>query len=187
MVATKVIDQYGDEEYAPFLERVFVWSASEPTGVDRYETVLETEVKRTIKANAPPEEEPFKVPDDPVLGIAGRATLDAVSINVTPKLGVNTNEPEEPPPLPETPLTNNEVLSIITTRGDEILDTWKSVGLFEGDFDIHGNFKYGIDFFMGDIVQCNLEGRNVKARIIELVRSYSVEGLKTYVAFDFII
>ncbi len=40
---------------------------------------------------------------------------------------------------------------------------------------------------MGDIVQCNLQERNVKARVIELVRSYSTEGEKSYVAMDFII
>lgn len=85
------------------------------------------------------------------------------------------------------PLTDEEVLAVMTTKGRLEIQQNKSVGLFEGDFDIQGNFKYGVDFFMGDIVQCNLEGRNVKARIVELVQSYTKEGPKSYVAMDFII
>jgi hypothetical protein len=85
------------------------------------------------------------------------------------------------------PLTDAEVGAIIDTRGLNVIEENKVVGLFEGDFDIQGNFKYGIDFFMGDVVQCNLQGRNIKARVIEMVRSYSTDGEKSYVAMDFII
>lgn len=85
------------------------------------------------------------------------------------------------------PLSDAEVLAIIQTRGRQVIKENKSVGLFEGDFDIQGNFKYDTDFFMGDIVQCNLEGKNVKARVVELVRSYSADGEKSYVALDFFI
>ena len=84
------------------------------------------------------------------------------------------------------PLTNPEIEEILYTRARAIIKDKKTVGVFEGEFDIQGNFKYGVDFFMGDIVQCNLEGRNVKARVIELVRSYSTEGETSYVAMDFI-
>ncbi len=118
------------------LQRVFVWEASEPTNLNRYESVLETTITRDIDGD---------------------------------------------------PLDDAEVLAIITTRGLQEIEENKIVGLFEGDFDIQGNFEYGVDFFMGDILQCNLEGRNVKARIIELVRSYSTEGEKAYIAMDFII
>ena len=103
--------------------------------------------------------------------------LEAIGITTTPIIDEYT--------LP--PLSDEEVLAIITTRGRQVIKENKSVGLFEGDFDIQENFEYGVDFFMGDIVQCNLEGKNVKARIIELVRSYSTEGEKSYVAMDFII
>lgn len=85
------------------------------------------------------------------------------------------------------PLTDAEVLAIIKTRGRAVIKENKTVGVFEGNFDIQGNFKYGVDFFMGDIVQCKIEGRNVKARIIELVQSYSTEGETSYIAMDFIV
>ncbi len=126
------------DDSVPALQKVFVWEegGSEPTELNRRETVLETTIDRDI--------------DSPPLGDA-------------------------------------KVLAIIGTRGRVIIEEKKTVGLFEGDFDIQGNFEYGVDFFMGDIVQCNLERRNVKARIIELVRSYSTEGEKSYVVMDFII
>ena len=115
----------------------FYWSSgAEPTDLDRFEAVLETEVDKDL-------------PD-------GDPLLDA------------------------------EMLTILWTRGDALIKENKPVGLFEGDFHIHGNFKYGVDFFMGDVVQCLLEGRNIKARIIELVRSYSTEGETSYIAMDFI-
>ena len=85
-----------------------------------------------------------------------------------------------------TQLTNSEVSAIIQTRGREIILENRPKGLFEGDFDIQGNFKLGIDFNMGDVVQTSIEGRTTPARVIELVRTYSVEGNKTYIAMDFI-
>lgn len=190
LVSTDLRDKYGEEEDSETLDNVFVWYDTEPSGINRYETVLNIQVDRTIEKWQPPTEpeppEVFNHPD-PVLGRPGYHLLDAVDIEVKIEMAVNWNVPDPDPEPPETPLTDEEVLEIISTRGQEVLNTWKSVGLFEGDFDIEGNFKYGVDFFMGDIVQCSLEGRNVKARIVELVRSYSTEGVRTYLAFDFII
>jgi hypothetical protein len=164
---------------------VFVWEegTSEPTDLDRYETSLDTEIDRMI----PPVEEPEppNILENPRLGIVGQDNLHAIGITTTPKLGVNTNEPDAPPPPPQ--LSDSEMLAIVNTRGREVIEERKTVGLFEGDFDIQGNFKFDVDFFMGDIVQCSLEGRNIKARITELVRSYSVEGETSYLVFDFII
>lgn len=85
------------------------------------------------------------------------------------------------------PLSDAEVGAIIATRGKALIEERKSVGFFEGDFDIKGNFQYGVHFFMGDIVQCNIEGRNVKARVVEMFRSFTTEGEKSYVAMDFIL
>lgn len=160
---------------APALQRVFVWEGSEPTDIDRHEQLLETTIDRGEEETKDTEYEITVA----TLGIVGKVCLDAVSITVNPEMGLY-----EPPPVI---LTDSEVLSIISTRGSQLIKENKIVGFFEGDFDIQGNFEYGVDFFMGDVVQCNLEGRNVKARIVELVRSYSTEGEKSYVAMDFII
>lgn len=116
---------------------VYVWAAgaSEPTGSDRHEIVLETTIDRDV--------------EDP-------------------------------------PLTDAEVLSIILQKGRELINE-VPVGIFEGNFNIQGSFKYGVDFFMGDLVQCILSGKEVKARVIEVVHSYSAEGRKAYVAMDFMV
>lgn len=84
------------------------------------------------------------------------------------------------------PLANWEVANIIETKGEERILESTSYAIFDGDFEVNGMFKYGIDFFIGDIVQCILYGQDVKARIIELVRSYTDTGIKTYVTFDFL-
>ena len=162
-------------------DKLFVWKGSEPTDLARYETVLETTIERTMGVSQTPPEPTPEEPDPltlPLLGVVGLVCLDAVSISAGPKI--------ESYIAPDR-LSNEEVLSILTTRGEEELEKYKAVGLFEGSFDIQGQFRYGVDFFMGDIVQCNIEGNNVKARIIELVRSYTTEGEKSYVALDFII
>ena len=96
-------------------------------------------------------------------------------------LETEVNLAAEEPPIPI-----RDVYPILETRARTLMVERKTVGVFEGDFDIYGNFKYGVDFFMGDVVQCYIEGRNVKARVIELVRSYSTEGETSYVAMDFI-
>jgi hypothetical protein len=57
--------------------------------------------------------------------------------------------------------------------------------IFEGKVTIDGQFKYGRDFFLGDWVQCIFSGYNVKARVVEHVRSNSNEGKKSYISFDF--
>ena len=160
------------------LQKVFVWEGTEPTGISRHEGFFETSIERIID-EPPSTSSPRKI-KHPTLGITTSDNLAAIGITVTPEVGAYYGPPQPP-------LSDAEVLAIINTRGKQVIEENKTVGLFEGDFDIQGNFKYGTDFFMGDIVQCNLGGKNVKARIIELVSSYTTEGEKSYVAMDFII
>ena len=203
------------EDQVVALRRTFVWEEGEgePAGLDRSETVLEAGINRLVgypeevyvePPPEPPEPEedlPDPIPD-PTLGVVGRVCLDAVGITANPvmetytgwhlfdnliSVGITVNPEMIIPWRGGPPLSDAEMLTIITTKGRQLIEEDKSVGLFEGDFDIQGNFKYGVDFFMGDVVQCDLEGKNVKARVIELVRSYSTEGEKSYVAMDFII
>jgi len=84
-------------------------------------------------------------------------------------------------------VTAADILLIIQKRGEEVIKEAAPIGIFEGDFDTRGLFKIGEDFFIGDIVQCVMHGQDLKARIIEVVRSYSAEGEKVYVAFDFLV
>lgn len=87
----------------------------------------------------------------------------------------------------DTPSLNDaQVLAIVDTKGREYLTDHKAVDVFDGDFDIQGPFEYGVDFFMGDIVECYMEGRYTTARVIEIVKSFSDDGITSYVTFDFV-
>ena len=83
-------------------------------------------------------------------------------------------------------LTASEILAIIETRARTVLqEEHTSVDIYAGDFNVRGPFEYGTDFFMGDLVVCNIQGVDITGRVIELVRSYSNDGETTYVAMDF--
>lgn len=83
-------------------------------------------------------------------------------------------------------MSGTKFYEVVDQRGMNFIKENGPYGLLEGDFDVQFNYKYGEDFFMGDIVQCNLHGQEVGCRVIELVRSYTPEGEKTYLGLDFI-
>lgn len=83
-------------------------------------------------------------------------------------------------------LTDLEVGELITAIGREESLATLPIKIFDGEFDAASTFIYGTDYDLGDIIQCRLHGQDVRARIIEVVRSYSIEGQKVYMAFDFI-
>lgn len=82
-------------------------------------------------------------------------------------------------------LTDGEVLAIIEERGRILIKENALLAIFDGDVDARTQFILEEDFFLGDIVQVNAHGINDSARVIEVVKSYSVEGEKIYIAFDF--
>lgn len=82
-------------------------------------------------------------------------------------------------------LSDYEVLLAVTQRGREYLKDRKSYYLIDGDIITEGIFSFGVDYKLGDIVECNLYGANAKARVIESTRSYSSEGLKFHITLDF--
>lgn len=70
-------------------------------------------------------------------------------------------------------------------RGTEKLNEKKIEKIFDGEMEASQLFKYGEDFFMGDIVQVENE-YDVKgtARVIELIRSQDENGYSEYPTFD---
>ena len=55
---------------------------------------------------------------------------------------------------------------------------------FEGSVDTSQMFKFGQDFFLGDIVQITNEyGIGARARIAEMIYSQSTSGIETYPTF----
>jgi hypothetical protein len=64
----------------------------------------------------------------------------------------------------------------------------REVGVFDGEVNIMSgsfNYGYGADFDLGDIVQCVINGINKRARVMEVVRSYTEEGPTIYASFRF--
>lgn len=83
------------------------------------------------------------------------------------------------------PISNEEYTNLLIQRGNEKLAECKEVVEFEGEADTSVMFKYGVDFFMGDLVQIeDAYGHNGIARIMEIVNSTDDSGTSTYPVFQ---
>lgn len=81
-------------------------------------------------------------------------------------------------------LTDAEYTAVLQQRGNEKLAENTEVVSFEGQLETTVMYRYGEDFFDGDIVQvANEYGHETKARIIELVTSEDREGQSVYPTF----
>lgn len=81
-------------------------------------------------------------------------------------------------------LTNAEYLTLLQQRGSEKLAENTDITSFEGQVETTVMFKYGEDFFNGDVVQiANEYGHETRARIVEIVMSEDKDGLSVYPTF----
>lgn len=81
-------------------------------------------------------------------------------------------------------LTDAEYTAQLQQRGKEKLAENTDVTSFEGQVETTIMFKYGEDFFNGDIVQiANEYGHETKARILEIVTSENEDGTSVYPTF----
>ena len=81
-------------------------------------------------------------------------------------------------------LSDADYLTQLKTRGEKNLADYIIATAFEGEVEVTRLFKYGEDFFIGDIVQiANEYGNEGSAYISELVISNSEEGLSIYPTF----
>ena len=81
-------------------------------------------------------------------------------------------------------LSETEYNAQLQQRGKENLAENTDLTSFEGETESTVMFKYGEDFFIGDIVQiANEYGHKTKARILELVISENEEGASAYPTF----
>lgn len=85
---------------------------------------------------------------------------------------------------PDNVMDDLDVLWFLNEQAMEIMNKKRPLSIVEGEFDIQGEFKYGEDFFMGDLVEIVVGGTQASARVVELVRSYSVEGITSYMSVD---
>lgn len=82
-------------------------------------------------------------------------------------------------------LTDEEYTAQLEQRGNEKLSENTVVTSFEGEIETTIMFKYGKDFFNGDIIQIENEyGHQAKARILEIVTSENDDGVYIYPTFS---
>lgn len=82
-------------------------------------------------------------------------------------------------------LTETEYNAQLKARGVKNLTEYTAKTAFEGEVEATRLFKYGKDFFIGDIVQiANEYGHEGSAYISELVMSQSEEGVSMYPTFQ---
>jgi hypothetical protein len=81
-------------------------------------------------------------------------------------------------------ISSDEYISLLRQRGKEKLSENIDIMSFEGEAEMTQMFRYGIDFFNGDVVQLEDEyGHEVRARITEIVTSESESGFYRYPTF----
>ena len=81
-------------------------------------------------------------------------------------------------------LTDAVYRAQLNQKGLEDLAVNAFVRSFEGQVETSNIFKYGEDFFMGDIVQIvNEYGIEAKSRVVEFIRSQSGSGIDMYPTF----
>lgn len=77
-----------------------------------------------------------------------------------------------------------DYLAQLAQRGTEDLTEHVLEKSFDAQLDTTRMFKYGEDFFLGDIVQIvNEYGIKAKARVTEVIRSQSTSGIEVYPTF----
>lgn len=81
-------------------------------------------------------------------------------------------------------LTTEQYNELLKQRGNEYLADYTNLVSFEGAVETNIMYKYGVDFFDGDIVQiANEYGHKAKVRILEVVISENEEGNSVYPTF----
>lgn len=81
-------------------------------------------------------------------------------------------------------LTTNQYNKALRQRGKEKLTENRMTKAFDGEVESTVLFKYGRDFFMGDIIQIENDfGIAGKARITEYIRSQDKNGISLYPTF----
>lgn len=85
----------------------------------------------------------------------------------------------------ERTLTDEEYRALLETRGLEKLAEKIITHSFDGEVDSNGTYKYGVDFYKGDIVQVKDSiGIEFKVRIEEIIRSQDRNGIQIYPTFS---
>ena len=84
-------------------------------------------------------------------------------------------------------LSDTEYLTLLKSRGLKNLTEYTTKEAFEGEVNTTNLFKYGVDFFIGDVVQiANEYGNEGVAYISEIIYSINNDGITVYPTFKVI-
>jgi hypothetical protein len=87
----------------------------------------------------------------------------------------------------DVPISDADYYAQLALKGIEDLVKNGTKELFDGEVDTTQMFKYGVDFFMGDVTQLvNEYGIKAKARVTEIIHSQSTSGIEVYPTFTII-
>lgn len=82
-------------------------------------------------------------------------------------------------------LSDAEYITMLIERGHEELVTHQYKKTFDGEVDPYLTFQYGVDYFIGDVVEIENEyGISARARVTEFIRSFDSNGYKEYPTFE---
>lgn len=82
-------------------------------------------------------------------------------------------------------ISDSDYLNQLKQRGEEELSKNKATNSFEGQIDSNATYSYGIDYYLGDIVQVKNEyGCESKSKITEYIRSQNESGIEEYPSFE---
>lgn len=85
----------------------------------------------------------------------------------------------------ETTMSLEDYKKLLYQRGEEKMSEYKLKTEFEGEADTSIMFQFGIDFFIGDLVQISdAYGHEGTSRVVEIVNSTDDTGSKTYPVFE---
>ena len=92
------------------------------------------------------------------------------------KLGISSNDGE---------ISDDEYTNQLTEAGNEQLAEYQITESFESNVDPAINYTYGVDYFLGDIVQIEtVYGMQIRARITEIIESEDENGYTCIPTFE---
>ena len=81
--------------------------------------------------------------------------------------------------------TDAQYRTMLQQRGTEKLVDYKVNKVFDGEVETQYMFKYGEDFYLGDIVQVtNAYGIESRSRVVEMIMSQDSGGVSSYPSFE---
>lgn len=76
--------------------------------------------------------------------------------------------------------------AMLTARGIEALANYGTVESFEGEVEPNYSYKYGVDYYLGDIVQVmNEYGVSSSARVTEVIETFDQDGYSVIPTFQY--